>query len=267
MKKLITLLFATTIFNYSFAQNNNKKLNIDFMQKVAHNRNYNTTTLQVIAFTQNKYVVIVDNYTEYESKNYNGTTVIAVGELPAGSHNIGIYEIKKGFFGTQKKQIYNGIIYLKAANETTINIDYNDQISIMEKTIYSNGGNNGNGCGNGNGRKNKYKKHRHYNDDKNNFPTYNQQVSDNDFNQLKQYIKKEAFDDRKVALAKQGAGNNYFSTSQVSQLMSLISFDNGKLDIAKYFYNQCIDKNNYYQLADALSFSSSKDELLNYIKK
>jgi uncharacterized FlaG/YvyC family protein len=275
MKKLISVFFTALLLTTSFAQKENKDDDTRFKNienTKNNNGNYNSNSaMQVSSYTQNKLVVTIDNYLEYESNNSNGAMVVTIGDLMAGNHNITIYEIKKGFFGSQRKQIYSSSLFLKAAYETIINIAYNGQVSIQERALYTSGGNNGNnGCGNGYGygRKNKYRKHGHNNNgnNQNNYPTYNRQMSTYDFEQLKQFIKKEAFDDRKVAIAKQGAGNYYFSTYQVREIMNIFSFDNGKLEIAKYFYSRSVDKNNYYQLADALSFSSSKDELLAYIK-
>ncbi len=301
MKKIITLLFATALFTSSFAQYSNddrdddrndneqySRRNNDRNNTGIYNNNQNST-LVVNSALQNRFVVTIDNINQYPSSSNNGNdNTVNVGALQAGNHTVTIYQIKRGILGAQRpQQIYNSILYFKPSTETSININYNGQVSINERPLYNNGnGGNGNGssCGpsnNGNGKgygygrkKDKHKKHgkySSYNDDDrsypNQYPGNNRQISDYDFGILKQYIRNEAFDDRRINIAKQAAGNNNFSTAQVRDLMSIFSFDEGKLDVAKYFYNRTVDKNNYYQLTDALSFSDSKDKLLQFIRR
>jgi hypothetical protein len=295
MKRIITLLFATMFITSSFAQRENRnndnddRRDDDRQYNRNDNRNNNgnnnnqNSALLVKAYSQNRFVVSVDNNYEYQSNNNNNGNQVNVGSLMAGNHTVNIYELKRGLFGNQRKQlIYNSVLYFKPGFETTINIDYNGQININEMPLYNNNGggscnngnngNNGNGWGKGKGKKNKYKKHGNHNDyeiddNSNNYPTNNRQVSDYDFGILKQYIQKESFDNRRINVAKQSAGAYNFSTAQVREIMSIFSFDDGKLEVAKYFYNRTIDRNNYYQLTDALTFTSNKDALLDFIKR
>jgi Domain of unknown function (DUF4476) len=299
MKKIITFLFASVLFTTSFAQyknddrddDNNRNRNDDEQYSRGNNdRNnggiYNNqnSALVVNSSSQNRFVVTIDNINQYPSNSNNGNdNTVNVGALQAGNHTVTIYEVKRGIFGNQRpQQIYNSVLYFKPSTETNINISYNGQVNINERPLYNNGnvsscapGNNGNGRGYGYGRKkdkrNKHGKHRSYNDDdrgySNQYPGNNRQISDYDFGLLKHYVRKEAFDDRRINIAKQAAGNSNFSTAQVRDLMGIFSFDDGKLDVAKYFYNRTLDRNNYYQLTDALSFGSSKDALLAFIRR
>jgi Domain of unknown function (DUF4476) len=309
MKKIITLLFATVLFTSSFAQYRNEgddddrnrnddeqysRRNNDRNNGGIYNNNQNSA-LVVNSSSQTRFVVSIDNNNEYQSNDNNGYgNTVNIGTLQAGNHTVTIYEVKRGIFGNQKQQqIYNSVLYFKPSTETSININYNGQVSVTEKQLYNNGGgyggnssscgpgNNGNGRGHGYGRKKH--KHRRYDDDDrgypgnyptgypnnypNQYPGNNRQISDYDFGMLKQYVRKESFDDRRINIAKQAAGNSYFSTAQVRDLMSIFSFDDGKLDVAKYLYNRTVDRNNYYQLTDALSFSSNKDALLDFIRR
>jgi Domain of unknown function (DUF4476) len=249
--------------------------------------NYNqNSSLVVNSVSQNRFVVTIDNSSEYQSTDNNGNgNNVNVGALQAGNHTVTIYEVKRGIFGNQKQQqIYNSVLYFKPSTETSININYNGQVSVNERPLFSNGnggfgngtscepGNNGNGRGYGYGRKkNKNKNRGRFDRDdnrySNQYPGNNRQISDYDFGFLKQYIQKESFDDRRINMAKQAAGNNNFSTAQVRDIMSIFSFDEGRLDVAKYFYNRTVDRNNYYQLTDALSFANSKDALLAFIRR
>jgi hypothetical protein len=296
MKKIITFLFATTLFTSSFAQFRNDDRHDDRNDDEQYNRRNNSggnygvynnnqnSALVVNSATANRFVVTIDNSSEYQSNNNNGNgNNVNVGALQAGNHTVSIYEVKRSIFGNQKQQqIYSSVLYFKPSTETSININYNGQVSINERPLYNNGngascepGNNGNGRGYGYGRKkNKNRNRGRFDRDdrySNQYPVNifnnNRQISDYDFGILKQYIRKEAFDDRRINMARQAAGNNNFSTAQVRDLMSIFSFDEGKLDVAKYFYNRTVDRNNYYQLTDALIFSDSKDKLLQFIRR
>jgi hypothetical protein len=290
MKKLITLFMATSILASTFAQQENNRRDEDNKgdneeynsRRNDNNRNggngygvYNnmSSALLINGYAQNKYVVFVDNIMQQKSNN-----IINIGSLSNGNHPIIINEIKTNIWGKERQeQIYSSVLFFKPSTETILSIAYNGQVSIAERQLISNGNNNGNnGCGNGNnGNGNRKHKHRRYNNNypnqypsnfPNQYPNGNQQISTVDFNSIKQYIQKESFDDRKLNIAKQAATNSYFSVVQIKELMTLLTFDEGKLDLAKYYYYRAIDRNNYYQVADALTFGSNKDALLEFLK-
>jgi hypothetical protein len=48
-------------------------------------------------------------------------------------------------------------------------------------------------------------------------------------------------------------------------MVTLMAFESAKLELAKYAYDFCTDKPDYYTIADALSFASSKEDLMNFI--
>jgi hypothetical protein len=59
---------------------------------------------------------------------------------------------------------------------------------------------------------------------------------------------------------------NYFTSQQVKELLQLFTFENNKLDLAKYAYRKTMDRRNYYIVNDVFAFSNSKDELARYIR-
>ncbi len=91
-------------------------------------------------------------------------------------------------------------------------------------------------------------------------------MSEEQFRELKHSINSKPFDDTKLAIAKQAIEANGTSTHQIIELMDLLSFESGKLDLAKHAYRYAIDKNNYYLVNDAFTYSSSIEELNSYIK-
>lgn len=86
-----------------------------------------------------------------------------------------------------------------------------------------------------------------------------------DYESAKTSIAAKDFEDTKLTLAKQIAGSNCMSAEQIRGIMKLFSFENSKLDFAKFAYSHCCDKNNYYKVNDAFTFDSSSTELNNYI--
>jgi len=91
-------------------------------------------------------------------------------------------------------------------------------------------------------------------------------MSASDFNNAKESVKKQAFAENKMKIAKQFTKNNCLSVAQVKEVIGLFSFENDKLEYAKFAYNFTVDKKNYFQVNDVFSFSSSVDELNEFIE-
>lgn len=88
-----------------------------------------------------------------------------------------------------------------------------------------------------------------------------------DFEQVKKSINNESSSSVKLSLTKQIlSAKKCFKCFQIKEIIGLMSFESGKLEIAKFAYDYAIDKENYYTVAEALSFSSSKEELMDFIK-
>lgn len=87
-----------------------------------------------------------------------------------------------------------------------------------------------------------------------------------DFASAKASIESKGFEDTKLTLAKQIAGSNCLSTEQVKTVMGLFGFEDTRLDFAKFAYDHVSDRKNYYKVNDAFGFSSSVDELNEYIQ-
>lgn len=87
-----------------------------------------------------------------------------------------------------------------------------------------------------------------------------------DFEDASASISSKGFDETKLTLAKQIAGSNCLSTTQVKAVMELFGFEDSKLDFAKFAYDHVSDRNNYYKVNDAFGFSGSVDALNSYIQ-
>ena len=89
-------------------------------------------------------------------------------------------------------------------------------------------------------------------------------MSASDFESAKASVKSKSFDDSKLTVAKEIIGSNCMLCSQIKELMLLITFEQTRLDLAKFAWNHNLDKGNYYKLNDAFTFDSSVDELNKY---
>jgi hypothetical protein len=188
-----------------------------------------------------------------------------IGYLSPGFHTIQIYAMNRNNRWDRDRDnrgrgnnrngdlIYNVNLNIRSGMHTDILINRFGRVFVDEQIIdnrwddnwNNNGDWNNNGGWNG-GR-------------------FNQPMDNNSFQQMKQQIQREGFDDNKLSIIKATLPSNYVSTSQVRELMQQMSFEQNKLELAKFAYRYTTDRNNYFMVNDVFSFSNSKTELSNYI--
>lgn len=79
-------------------------------------------------------------------------------------------------------------------------------------------------------------------------------------------LSKISFSNTKATLAKQVmASKKCFTTNQIMEILNLFSYEQDKLNMAKYAYAFCIDKTNYFKVNGLFSYSSSKEDLTRFI--
>lgn len=91
-------------------------------------------------------------------------------------------------------------------------------------------------------------------------------MSGSEFEEAKSSIASKGFEDTRMTMVKQIGRDRCFTAEQVRGLMGLFSFEDNKLDVAKFAYDHTYDIGNYYKVNDAFSFESSVEELNTYIK-
>lgn len=91
-------------------------------------------------------------------------------------------------------------------------------------------------------------------------------MSSGDFASALSTIKGQGFADTQLKTAKQIAGSNCLSTNQISEICKSFGFEETKLDFAKFAYDHCTEPKNYFKINNVFSFSSSSDELNEYIQ-
>ncbi|MDR9397495.1 MAG: DUF4476 domain-containing protein [Salibacter sp.] len=91
-------------------------------------------------------------------------------------------------------------------------------------------------------------------------------ASDEEYSSIISTIENQSFSDTKLNTAKQFASSKCLTVDQVKGLMEQFSFEDTKLEFAKYAYEHTYDIDNYFKLNDAFSFESSVSELQEYIQ-
>ncbi|MBK6641612.1 MAG: DUF4476 domain-containing protein [Bacteroidetes bacterium] len=86
-----------------------------------------------------------------------------------------------------------------------------------------------------------------------------------DFESMKSSINSKTFEESKMTIAKQILNNNCLLSGQVREIMMLFTFEDSRLDFAKYAYGRTYDIGNYYKVNDAFTFESSIEDLDSYI--
>jgi hypothetical protein len=91
-------------------------------------------------------------------------------------------------------------------------------------------------------------------------------MTDAETQQMKVQIEAEAFSDDQLFIARSLAKDNCFTAQQVVVVMSAFKFEDSRLEIAKNLYANTLNKQEYELCVEALTFSSSKDELRAFIQ-
>jgi hypothetical protein len=91
-------------------------------------------------------------------------------------------------------------------------------------------------------------------------------MSSADFNGAKNAIDESSFDETKLSTAKSIVSSNCLSTDQVIQLCNMFSFEDNKLEFAKFAYAYTTDPRNYFKVGTVLTYSTSKEELNRFIQ-
>ncbi|MEO8514814.1 MAG: DUF4476 domain-containing protein [Ignavibacteria bacterium] len=86
-----------------------------------------------------------------------------------------------------------------------------------------------------------------------------------DFNDLKGSINNRNFESSNLAIVKSAMDNNFFTADQVRDLLRYFTFEDTKLEVAKYSYKKVCDVKNFFKVYDAFDYDSSITELKNYI--
>lgn len=93
----------------------------------------------------------------------------------------------------------------------------------------------------------------------------NMVMNNHDFDSAMEMLRQESFDNTRLKIAKQIASSNMLTVNQIKQICQLFAFENNKLEFAKYAYDSCVDKKNYFKLNEVFKFDSDKQQLNEFI--
>jgi hypothetical protein len=183
---------------------------------------------------------------------------ITLGYLGEGVHQVKIYkESKKNSMGFGRKNVvFNGKVLLKRGMHTDITINRFGKVMQDEQRIDPS--------------------EEFYNDSDDYFDSnnggwgnseYNNVMNVRDFNDTKDQLRREWSENNRLTSAKFIIDKSNFTSAQVKELMLLFTFESNRLAIAKHAYCKTVDQRNYMSVNDALSFSSSKDELARFLRE
>jgi hypothetical protein len=185
---------------------------------------------------------------EVDGRRYTDCNTITFSDLAGGYHQVKIYGERQRGAG-MKPVIYDKNMYVRPGFNIDIVINRFGR-TLVDEQMMNNSWYNGNDqqtSTNGN----------------DNIP---RAVDDQTFAGLKETISRESFDDSKITITKSIVDQNYFTAAQAKQLVQLFAFEGSKMQIAKYMYGRTTDKNNYFVVYSAFTFSKSKEELAEYIR-
>lgn len=89
-----------------------------------------------------------------------------------------------------------------------------------------------------------------------------------ELNEMKALIKDASFKESMEKQAKMMIkSKGCFRVDQIIDLISVFSFDDSKLLVAKYAFDYCVDTQNYYRVVNAFTFKAQKDALTTFIEE
>ncbi|MBE2230955.1 MAG: DUF4476 domain-containing protein [Chitinophagaceae bacterium] len=238
MKKIFTL-FISSLFSLSLLA-------------------FDGSRLSISSFAKGKELKIEVDGRLFTMKNNS----ITLGNMRDGHHKIIIFRETKrkgngNGFGRQDEIVYTGNVLLRRGFHTDITVNRFGKVMIDERRIDRNDDWY-------------HDEDDYYDDDRGNGGWnggYGNVMRGYEFESVKESLRKEWFEANRLKSAKFIIDQHNFTTQQVKELMLLFTFENNKLEIAKYAYSKTVDKQNYYQLNEVLMFGSSKEELMRFVKR
>ena len=298
MKTIFSILASTLLAVSGFAQYREQQTGQrQYGQRQNRQQQYGQTVTINFAdngYGNNVYQVSIDgrNYSSGSSNNngsynknanYNSPDIV-LNNIQAGQHTIQVYRLRNSNYGNNNASpLYSSTFILRQGFDATLSVRKNGQVQFSERQsgAYNNNSgrkNNdrdrdgdrddrGNGGYNNGNNNNGYPNNGGYNNGYGN-GQYRAPMADYQFSQILQGVKGKWFQPSKVTAIKDQFSNTsvYFSTSQISQLLQLITTESSRLELAELSYRVVADPQNFSQLYNLFSSQSSRDELDRYIR-
>ncbi|UYZ62179.1 DUF4476 domain-containing protein [Hymenobacter weizhouensis] len=98
------------------------------------------------------------------------------------------------------------------------------------------------------------------------YPAHSYILSPQEADELLQTVQRQSFDDNKLALIREALHETSLPADDARRLVSTISFDRNRIELAKYLYTRVADRQNFYRVYDVFQFQSSIREVQQYIE-
>ena len=252
---------------------------------------YDGTRLTVTNVGNNKMFVEVDG------RRYNlaGNTV-SISSIRPGTHTVRVVrELKRrggwniGNGNKREETIYNIKVAFREGYHFDILVNRFGKVLIDERRIgfnedlydeelYDDRNEDrdwNNGRNNGNNRNDRVyedddpddRDNREDNEDRRYDDNDGRQMNSADFTKAKETLRREWFENTRLETARQIIDQHYFNSQQVKEIVLLFTFENNRLDIARYAYGKTVDKGNYFIMNDTFTLHGNKEKLSEFIRE
>lgn len=202
--------------------------------------------------SQNKnFQVVIDGVSYYSvnSVNNNGRRLINIPNISPGSHTLEVYSMSNNNnvytngstnSSIEGEEVYSKTFQLRTGYDMNISIRPNGMVSFTEKkaTIQNTAQYGG-----------------------------NVPMSSTSFNQLLKNVRTKRYQSEKISMIRSAFNTtaNYFTTSQVRQLLLLVNAESRRIELAKLSYKKVTDPANFTYVYDVIKSEAGRDSLDDYI--
>ncbi len=198
--------------------------------------------------------VVIDGASYYSAnaQTTNGRNVVTISNLNVGSHSIAVYNMGNNSTANvngstnrpvEGEEIYSKTFQLRQGFDMNISIRPNGLVSFTEKkavvaaAVPSTSGVNGT------------------------------PMSTVTFNKLLQTVKAKRYQSEKISLITTAfrTNANYFTTGQAKQLITLVTAESRRIELAKLSYKKITDPGNFTSLYDVIKSEAGRDLLDDYV--
>lgn len=184
------------------------------------------------------YEIKVDGRSYYSKDVPNNTgkqRIIAINDLTTGTHRLDVYSTTDNN-SNNGTSMYSNTFQLREGYDLVIAIKRNEEVAFIERRST-------------------------------NTSAQGNPVSEIEFDKLQKSISAKWSQSARFTTAKTAINTpaNYFTTEQVGQLISLLSAEAKKLELAKLAYPKVTDANNFSEINSLFNSKASRDELDEYI--
>ena len=216
-----------------------------------------TSMITVRSLTNGDIRVVLDGKRFESDRN-----TISLDNIGEGRHSIAIYQERSGGIfnlnGRGYQLVHSTTVNVKKNTNLVITVERNNVVNKQEIKLKGN-------QRNGRDRIFDYDRDGAWGDYDYN-SGYAGVMTSGEFSRVLQSIDKEWLESNKLKSALNVVKNNMLTANQVKELALLFSFENNKLEVAKQAYGNTVDKRNYDDVMNVLTFASSRNDLERYIR-